>query len=121
MMIDRNLRRTQKRTTWTSFHLPSTQPWPTWPSASIPEGDRDPDPYLGILSNVSGVENVRLARRVEDVEQAAYVVLEFDCPITVSGMPFSNVNVTSSGPTSIIIHPSVDVPPSPRLRPRLQR
>ena len=32
-------------------------------------------------------------------------------PITVTGMPFSNFNVTSRGPTSIVIYPSVDVPP----------
>lgn len=32
-------------------------------------------------------------------------------PIIVTGMPFSNVNITSSGPTSIKIYPSVDVPP----------
>ncbi|KAJ4303199.1 hypothetical protein N0V90_002092 [Kalmusia sp. IMI 367209] len=32
-------------------------------------------------------------------------------PITVSGLPFSNVNITSSGPTPIVIYPSVEVPP----------
>lgn len=31
-------------------------------------------------------------------------------PITVTGMPFSNVNITSNGPTSIVIYPSVDIP-----------
>ncbi|OAL54205.1 pectin lyase fold/virulence factor [Pyrenochaeta sp. DS3sAY3a] len=31
-------------------------------------------------------------------------------PIVVTGMPFSNIKITSSGPTSIVIYPSVDVP-----------
>ncbi|KAK3317422.1 pectin lyase fold/virulence factor [Cercophora scortea] len=32
-------------------------------------------------------------------------------PITVSGMPYSNFNITSKGPTPITIYPSVSVPP----------
>ncbi|KAI1755067.1 pectin lyase fold/virulence factor [Xylaria castorea] len=32
-------------------------------------------------------------------------------PITLGGLPFSNVNITSNGPIPITIHPSVDVPP----------
>ncbi|TRX89679.1 hypothetical protein FHL15_009429 [Xylaria flabelliformis] len=32
-------------------------------------------------------------------------------PITLGGLPFSNVNITSNGPIPITIYPSVDVPP----------
>ncbi|KAI1424015.1 pectin lyase fold/virulence factor [Xylaria sp. FL1777] len=32
-------------------------------------------------------------------------------PITLGGLPFSNVNITSNGPTPVTIYPSVDVPP----------
>lgn len=80
----RKIWRMEKRFTWTSFHLPSTQSWPTWPSTAIPGEHQNPDPYLGVLCNVPGVENVRLARRVEDVEQAAYIVREFYCPSYLS-------------------------------------
>lgn len=78
------LRKLRQRTTWTSFHLPSTQPWPTWPSAAIPGEDQTQDPYLGVLAHVPGVENVRLARRVEDVEQAAFIVRKSYYPLYLS-------------------------------------
>ncbi|KAI1358579.1 pectin lyase fold/virulence factor [Xylaria arbuscula] len=32
-------------------------------------------------------------------------------PITLGGLPFSNVNITSNEPVPITVHPSVDVPP----------
>jgi hypothetical protein len=75
--FDDNIRLMQKRLTWTSFHHPSTQPWPRWPSAAIPGEGQNPDPYFEVLCNVPGVENVRIARKVEDFEQAAYIVREF--------------------------------------------
>lgn len=68
---------TQKRFTWTSYHHPSTQSWPTWPSTAIPGEGQNPDPYLEVLCNVPGVENVRIAHRVEDVKQAAYIIRKF--------------------------------------------
>lgn len=67
----------QKRFTWTLFHHLSTQSWPTWPSAAIPGEVQKPDPYLEVLCNVPGVENVRIARRVEDATQAAYIICKF--------------------------------------------
>jgi hypothetical protein len=67
----------QKRLTWTTFHLSSAKPWPTWPDAAVPGGTQYSDLYLGLLCNVPGVKNVRLGRRVEDVEQAAFIIREF--------------------------------------------
>jgi hypothetical protein len=78
---ERDLRKMRKRITWTSFDLPSAQHWPTWRDAAISGEFENPDPYLGVLQHVPGVENVRLARRVENPEQAAYVVREFYRPI----------------------------------------
>jgi hypothetical protein len=65
---DRDIRKMEKRLTWTYFYLPSTESWK----------ELGQDPYLGVLCSVPGVENVRLARRAEDVEQAAYIVCEFN-------------------------------------------
>jgi hypothetical protein len=78
---DRDLRKMRKRITWTSFHLPSTQPWPTWAGQAIAGGNETTDPYRGVLHKVPGLENVRLARRAEDVEQAAYILRQFYRPI----------------------------------------
>lgn len=44
------------------------------------------------------------------VTSTTEVVIEIP-PITVDGLPFSNVNITSSGETPVTIYPSVDVPP----------
>jgi hypothetical protein len=77
MFFDDHIRMMQKRLTWTSFHHLSTQSWPTWPSAAIPGEGQNPDPYFEVLCNVPGVENVRIARKVEDVKQAAYIVRKF--------------------------------------------
>jgi hypothetical protein len=84
MFFDDHIRMMQKRLTWTSFHYPSTQSWPTWPSAAIPGEGQNPDPYFEVLCNVPGVENVRIARKVEDVEQAAYIVRKFYCLLCLS-------------------------------------
>ncbi|OAL54201.1 hypothetical protein IQ07DRAFT_584781 [Pyrenochaeta sp. DS3sAY3a] len=70
-----DIRKQQKRLTWTPFHLPSTQPWPIWSDITVPENNESLDPHLGYLCNVQGVENVRIARRVENVEQAAFIIL----------------------------------------------
>lgn len=77
MVSQHDLRKQQKRLTWTSFHLPSTQPWPIWSDVTVPEDNQSLDPHLGYLCNVQGVENVRLARRVENAEQAAFIIRKF--------------------------------------------
>lgn len=77
MLTHTHIRLMQKRLTWTLFHHLSTQSWPAWPSAVIPREGQNPDPYFEVLYNVPGVENVRIARKVEDVEQAAYIVRKF--------------------------------------------
>ncbi|KAF2663355.1 hypothetical protein BT63DRAFT_461464 [Microthyrium microscopicum] len=65
----------QKRLTWTLFHHASTKPWPTWPNGTLPREGQNLDPYFEVLCHVPGVENVRIGRKVEDVDQAAYIVL----------------------------------------------
>ncbi|KFZ09742.1 hypothetical protein V501_05498 [Pseudogymnoascus sp. VKM F-4519 (FW-2642)] len=58
----------ERRTTWTRFHLPRGQDWPTWsPSHS--------GPHRGPLTGVPGISNVWLGRKVEDSEQAALIIL----------------------------------------------
>jgi hypothetical protein len=75
---DRDIRKMEKRLTWTLFYLPSTESWPPLPSTSATGKELGQDPYLGVLCSVPGAENVRLARRAEDVEQAAYIVCKFN-------------------------------------------
>ncbi|KFZ24804.1 hypothetical protein V502_00714 [Pseudogymnoascus sp. VKM F-4520 (FW-2644)] len=57
-----------RRTTWTRFHLPRGQDWPTWSTSHS-------DPHRGPLTDVAGIKNVWLGRRVEDSEQAALIIL----------------------------------------------
>ncbi|KAF1978473.1 hypothetical protein BU23DRAFT_564065 [Bimuria novae-zelandiae CBS 107.79] len=45
-----------------------------WPDAAETGEIQYSNSYLGPLCNVQGVENVRLARRVKDVEQAAFII-----------------------------------------------
>lgn len=74
-----------KRLTWTLFHLPPDQTWPAWPSSISVREDLDISSYLGPLSNVAGLENVRLGRRVEDPEQAAFIICEYIASSIVFG------------------------------------
>ncbi|KAK1762007.1 hypothetical protein QBC33DRAFT_614563 [Phialemonium atrogriseum] len=64
----RHLRREQKRTTWTRFHLRRGQDWPKWMTGRL-------NIYLGPLADVTGRGKVRLGRKVDDPEQAALIVL----------------------------------------------
>ena len=56
-------------TTWTRFHLPREQEWPTW-SVDYP------DVHVGPLAGLEGCLEVLLGRMVEDPEQAAYIISE---------------------------------------------
>ncbi|KAK4164604.1 hypothetical protein QBC43DRAFT_210287 [Cladorrhinum sp. PSN259] len=53
--------------TWTRFHLPADQEWPTWVVAHE-------NVHFGPLNDVDGVRKGWLGRMVEDPEQAAYIV-----------------------------------------------
>ncbi|KAL6693374.1 hypothetical protein J3F84DRAFT_396296 [Trichoderma pleuroticola] len=55
-----------RRTTWTRFHLPRWQGWPTWSTGSS---------VLGPLAEVTGYNKVWLGRQVDDPEQAAIIIL----------------------------------------------
>lgn len=55
--------------TWTRFHLPLEQEWPTWPVAHS-------DVHVGPLADVQGILQVWLGRMVEDPEHAAYIIGE---------------------------------------------
>ncbi len=55
--------------TWTRFHLPREQEWPTW-SADYA------DVHVGPLAGVEGFDNASLGRMVETPEQAAYIIGE---------------------------------------------
>ncbi|KAK4236855.1 hypothetical protein C8A03DRAFT_35238 [Achaetomium macrosporum] len=66
--IKQTARRTQKRLiTWTRFHLPREQEWPTW---SVDHADV----HVGPLADVKGKWKVLLARMVDNPEQAAYII-----------------------------------------------
>jgi hypothetical protein len=67
----------QKRMLWTFFRLPSTQLWPAWPDTAVPGEEKHSDLYLGPLSDTPGLENVRLGRRVEEAEHAAFITRKF--------------------------------------------
>jgi hypothetical protein len=70
-----------------------------------------PSPYVTSLEyGTFGITSVNGAPATVFVTSTTIITITIP-PITVPGMPFSNVNVTSSGPTSIIIYPSVDIPP----------
>jgi hypothetical protein len=56
--------------TWTRFHLPKVQEWPTWPVTHE-------DVHVGPLAGVKGIRKVSVGRIVENPEQAAYVIGEF--------------------------------------------
>ncbi|PNP55970.1 hypothetical protein THARTR1_03907 [Trichoderma harzianum] len=57
-----------RRTTWTRFHLPRWQGWPTWSTGSS---------ILGPLAEVTGYNKVWLGRQVDDPEQAAIIIREY--------------------------------------------
>lgn len=59
----------ERRTSWTRFHLPRGQDWPTW----LTGGSLD----LGPLTGVTGCGKVWLGRQVDDCEQAAIIIREF--------------------------------------------
>jgi hypothetical protein len=59
-----------RRTTWTRFHLPRGQEWPTWSVVYS-------DPHRGPLTDVEGIDEVWLGRTVEDSEQAALIICGF--------------------------------------------
>ncbi|KAI0380269.1 hypothetical protein F5Y04DRAFT_257813 [Hypomontagnella monticulosa] len=66
-MTIRQLRQLRARTSWTRFHLPRGQDWPTWSNAYS-------DTQIGPLSGVAGCLKVWLGRKVEDPEQAALII-----------------------------------------------
>ncbi|KAL5335479.1 hypothetical protein BJX70DRAFT_401574 [Aspergillus crustosus] len=53
--------------TWTRFHLPQEQEWPTW---SVDHADI----HIGPLADVSGRRKVSLGRMVEAPEKVAYII-----------------------------------------------
>ncbi|KAK4243188.1 hypothetical protein C7999DRAFT_44940 [Corynascus novoguineensis] len=54
-------------TTWTRFHLPLKQEWPTWTIGYS-------DMHVGPLEHVKGAVKLLLGRMVDDPEQAAYII-----------------------------------------------
>lgn len=56
--------------TWTRFHLPPGQEWPTW-SVTLA------DVHVGPLADVEGVWKASLGRMVETPAQAAYIIGKF--------------------------------------------
>lgn len=72
------LRLERQRTTWTRFHLLRGQDWPTWSTTAGNPNDADRS-YLGPLAGVTGCLKVWLGRKVEDPEQAVFVV--GTCPL----------------------------------------
>lgn len=67
------LRRERRRVTWTRFHLPREQEWPTWTTAASNSGSDDVA-LLGPLAGVEGCEKVWLGRQVDDPGKAALIV-----------------------------------------------
>lgn len=89
-----------RRTTLTRFHLSQYARWPDWidPATKTPNDDEDEeeDPwdavyatrevhnmtlknyYHGPLADVQGVVKVRLARTVDNVEDAVFIICRFD-------------------------------------------
>lgn len=55
--------------TWTQFHLPLEQEWPTRAVAH-------PDVHVGPLADVEGKLKGSLVRMVKDPEQAVYIIGE---------------------------------------------
>jgi len=55
--------------TWTRFHLPVDQEWPTWRDAKHAD-----DVHRGPLAGLEGVLQAWLGRMVDDPEQAVYIV-----------------------------------------------
>ncbi|KAI1112061.1 hypothetical protein F5Y14DRAFT_423017 [Nemania sp. NC0429] len=53
--------------TWTRFHLPQDQEWPTW---SVDHADV----HVGPLAGVHGFHKASLGRMVDNPEQAAYII-----------------------------------------------
>ncbi|CAH0056958.1 unnamed protein product [Clonostachys solani] len=53
--------------TWTRFHLPQGQEWPTW--SAVHE-----DMHVGPLADVRGIQRISLGRTVEEPQKAAYVI-----------------------------------------------
>ncbi|KAK0742158.1 hypothetical protein B0T21DRAFT_282270 [Apiosordaria backusii] len=53
--------------TWTRFHLPKEQEWPTWAVAHE-------DVHVGPLADIGGAWKVWLGRMMENPEQAAYII-----------------------------------------------
>ncbi|KAL2872834.1 uncharacterized protein BJX67DRAFT_340528 [Aspergillus lucknowensis] len=53
--------------TWTRFHLPREQEWPTW---SVDH----PDIHVGPLAGAKGLWKASLGRMVDNPEQAAYII-----------------------------------------------
>jgi hypothetical protein len=66
-------KRYRRVTTWTRFHLPREQEWPTWTVAHE-------DVHVGPLLDAGGWMKVWLGRMVEDPEQAAYIIGECHQP-----------------------------------------
>lgn len=85
----RHLRREQKRTTWTRFHLPRGQDWPKWMTGRL-------NTYLGPLADVTGRGKVRLGRKVDDPEQAALIVRECVLARFITVIPDSHRLLTHS-------------------------
>lgn len=54
---------------WTRFHLPLEQEWPTWPATHA-------DVHFGPLAGVEGLLKASLGRVVDNPQQAAYIIGE---------------------------------------------
>lgn len=58
-------------TSWTRFHLPREQEWPTWSAGQAGGG------HYGPLKGVKGCFMASLGRKVDDPEEAVYIIGEY--------------------------------------------
>ncbi|KAK2028035.1 hypothetical protein LX32DRAFT_640424 [Colletotrichum zoysiae] len=58
----------ERLTSWTRFYLPREQEWPTWSADQAGGG------HYGPLEGVKGVFMASLGRKVDDPEQAVYII-----------------------------------------------
>ncbi len=75
---DVTLRLERQRTTWTKFHLVSEQNRPAWSTTTGSSNDAHRT-HLGPLAGAASRLKVWLGRKVEDSEQAVFVVGK--CPV----------------------------------------
>ncbi|KAL2802028.1 hypothetical protein BJX63DRAFT_416035 [Aspergillus granulosus] len=104
--------------TWTRFHLPREQEWPTW---SVDHADV----HAGPLADVEGLRKISLGRMVENPEQAAYILewVTLDdlknfqsspaCAEFLRNLPEDNNSRASIESGSALRHLTLDDAPSP--------